>query len=868
MPSPKSRNLACFAIAIVVALALLGSGCQLPFFGQKAAGGTGALTIHTGLVTGRSFTIFPEAPLVGSYKAVLSRQGYSDIAVVSGGSTLTTSGLVVGTWSLRVTAWSEADAEGSLLGDSGPVSVEIQTAATTNVTVSVLPHGIGSGRLEVTYEWSTELADTAEIRLSRLSNPTTLIIPEADLLMDVAAGTASISTALPSAASDPYVLVLQLGKDGTAHPPVVRLVHVYANLTSKASIAVTPDMLTGGALTVNINLEAPENPSYTWSGLESTLNKATAQAMTVSVTTTGITSYRWYLDNGDTPLAEGAAVSSVTVNSAELVIGAHTLRLEVVKGGHTYTATVDFSVKNEVGYNLALNITYGNAAEPAYNIQQDRVVLDQAVAQTMTVSAAENLGTYAWFVDNVLVSGHTERTITLSGADYALGMHSLMLRVLKDGVYDTVTVPFEVVRLTAYSGGRGTIAGQVKEVESGNALAGVQIRAVSGGVNFVTTTDADGNYSLGGVRAGTDISVGFSKATYQSVSYVDIVVEADQTTTVETVLSIPGSYTGNGTVSGIIRDAFTGAALSGVSVTLRPGMGKRTGDAAADPDTTDGSGAFSFTDLPTGHYTAEASMDGYITGYFTVISLGGQTRSGQNASISPVLADGEIRAVLSWGATPADLDIMLDVPKSGHAERLDYNFREVKIGGTVVATLDNDVLDGHGPETMTIKPPQASGTFTLHVLNWTDYEIHKSNAVVRVYKGEEGSSALWKEFYVPNIEGDYWTVFTLNGSSITPVNTVTNAEYENAVATVTYQNGSGGASVQDSFYKGQPYLLRDYASFHAVAQRQDPPASFEPPEGENFVGWATSHEGEVVYTDSQKIDLMGSAAIDLWAVFE
>ena len=89
------------------------------------------------------------------------------------------------------------------------------------------------------------------------------------------------------------------------------------------------------------------------------------------------------------------------------------------------------------------------------------------------------------------------------------------------------------------------------------------------------------------------------------------------------------------------------------------------------------------------------------------------------------------------------------------------------------ATLDIDVTNGFGPETITIQR-LLPGQYTYAVHNFSnEAPLSSSGAQVQVFS----STGLVSTFTVPAGSGRWWTVFTLNGSTgaITPVNTISNS---------------------------------------------------------------------------------------------
>jgi len=135
--------------------------------------------------------------------------------------------------------------------------------------------------------------------------------------------------------------------------------------------------------------------------------------------------------------------------------------------------------------------------------------------------------------------------------------------------------------------------------------------------------------------------------------------------------------------------------------------------------------------------------------------------------VSPVLAANELRVVLTWGAQPPDLDSHLYGPPSAN----DFHVYYFAPSALPYAALDRDDTDGRGPETVTLRV-QSAGTHVYAVhdftnqLSTTSSVLGASGARVQVYR----SSGLAADFTVPNLPGTLWTVFTLDGGTITPVN--------------------------------------------------------------------------------------------------
>jgi hypothetical protein len=148
-----------------------------------------------------------------------------------------------------------------------------------------------------------------------------------------------------------------------------------------------------------------------------------------------------------------------------------------------------------------------------------------------------------------------------------------------------------------------------------------------------------------------------------------------------------------------------------------------------------------------------------------------------------------ISIILTWGANPPDLDAHLTGPlQDGTRFHMYYLLAEDMYGTEWpdYVTLDVDDDNGFGPETI-ILSQQIDGLYRFSVHdsqssgNPTSTALSNSGAQVQVYKG----SYLLETFTIPtNQIGNLWTVFEMDGNTITPVNTLTNQSDEEQIQTI------------------------------------------------------------------------------------
>lgn len=189
---------------------------------------------------------------------------------------------------------------------------------------------------------------------------------------------------------------------------------------------------------------------------------------------------------------------------------------------------------------------------------------------------------------------------------------------------------------------------------------------------------------------------------------------------------------------------------------------------------TNATGDFEVPSLPAGNYTAH--IDGgtaWFDATFDVVSVGGAFTGAQNGATSPMLDRGQFRAVLSWGATPADLDSHLtgpltdDVPDATGGSRFHvaYYNPQYPTGSGSIANLDVDDVTSFGPETVTVAQ-LVNGTYRYSVHDFsnksstTSTEMSFSRAVVQLFIG----GGDYRTFTIPSGRaGTLWTVFEVSG---------------------------------------------------------------------------------------------------------
>lgn len=349
-----------------------------------------------------------------------------------------------------------------------------------------------------------------------------------------------------------------------------------------------------------------------------------------------------------------------------------------------------------------------------------------------------------------------------------------------------------VCYLTEETALTGTIQGSVKDVLLDTPIIGSEVKIFQSGVLKDTiATDGSGNY-------GAELPVGEYSLTISAEGYITeeniiVTVTEDERTTVTALRQVPTEYSGDGTVSGIISDAISGNSLSSVNLQFRMGVNVTDGTVINSTITTS-FGAYEIV-LSAGNYTIEASKEGYTTGYFNVVSIGTQVKDGQNSSISPIISEEEIRIVLSWGASPSDLDSHLWTPNIEGSAYHVYFSSQGSSSSAPYAQLDTDDTSSYGPETITLTS-RFPGTYNYSVYNYSGSpDIKSSSAKVEVYS----SAGLVRTYNIPLAgDGRFWNVFSINGADgeITSIDEISSSAPTVASRGTSYYKTTGKSGVK------------------------------------------------------------------------
>jgi hypothetical protein len=401
-------------------------------------------------------------------------------------------------------------------------------------------------------------------------------------------------------------------------------------------------------------------------------------------------------------------------------------------------------------------------------------------------------GKYEKFFD---ASGRWKRSATVDLDGKVAGELSILTRQTH-----SASLPWSTSNLPIWAdSGRavGRFSGSVVDGLTYRPIAGATIAFLKNGTAVASALSApDGYYTS--PEIGVDAyEVRATANGYVTVTMRGAAVARDRTTTLEPIPMAPNNAS-PGAISGAVRNARSYGAVTGATVELREGMNDREGTVVATTTTGTG-GAYRLSGLRAGTYTLVARVAGYANGVKTGIVVGDREVSGQDIVLSPDGTASEIRIVLEWGASPSDLDSHLTGPTQDGGRFHIYYANRGNLNSTPYAALDRDDTDSYGPETITITR-QLPGTYRYSVHNFSDRSasgstrLASSGARVAVYRG----NTLLHRFYAPNVPGNLWTVFDMNGERITPVNQVSDGNTVHPSANVGGVQSTLNRAVSDA----------------------------------------------------------------------
>lgn len=229
-----------------------------------------------------------------------------------------------------------------------------------------------------------------------------------------------------------------------------------------------------------------------------------------------------------------------------------------------------------------------------------------------------------------------------------------------------------------------------------------------------------------------------------------------------------------GIAEGAIINAFDASRIPGAKIEIYRGIDSSDGGVVATVYSNEN--GYYEVELDPGNYTLRVSATDYTPATATILVIGDETNDNQDCSLSPILKEGEIRAVLTWGAYPSDLDSHLVGPTpDGDKFHIYYEAKNYRYNDILYNNLDVDDTTSYGPETTSVYVGINQGEYTYYVHDYSNRnssystEMSASEAVVTVYIGGKAEPYV---FNAPTESGTLWKVFSVKNGQLTPINTM------------------------------------------------------------------------------------------------
>ena len=253
----------------------------------------------------------------------------------------------------------------------------------------------------------------------------------------------------------------------------------------------------------------------------------------------------------------------------------------------------------------------------------------------------------------------------------------------------------------------------------------------------------------------------------------------------------------------VVTNAMNGIPIVDAIVTVA-GISQISGDSGA-----------TFEGLPTGSTSVQVTHQGFVTDSKRVNLVSGNNGTA-SLSLSPSIGENalrvtDMRAILTWGNEPRDLDAHLTGPCPGLPSGSTnedgrfhvYWFEENRDGCNGMVNLDVDDVDSYGPETITIHP--ANGVLNEGVYRYTVYQYEGTgtladSASVSLIVGNNPPRAFYppsdRSVLIPSDDGspavemgNAWVVFEIHVNATGLVSVVEVNEYKRIAGSSVIRRG-------------------------------------------------------------------------------
>jgi hypothetical protein len=312
---------------------------------------------------------------------------------------------------------------------------------------------------------------------------------------------------------------------------------------------------------------------------------------------------------------------------------------------------------------------------------------------------------------------------------------------------------------------------------TGGTVKGAVVNFMIGNTSkYEVISDLTGQFDLSKIAKGT------YTVTIKATGYN---VYSEETTISEDV-NKEFRIKGNANITGKVINSQTGTGLAQAIVSFTVDQNATSATGAELVVTTDSYGTYTITDGPTGVFTGFVEAPNYFQRKMETVTFTDGTNQIPPSTLVSQPDLGQLRIILTWGASPNDLDAHFTGPSSAGGKFHIYYSQKTTTG----ANLDVDDTYSYGPETVTISS-FLPGTYRYSVYNYSNKTstggsgIASSPAKVEIYD----HSGLLKSYVSPicNVSANTWRVFDIIFSG-TNANIVTQNTYITASSSTNLVN--------------------------------------------------------------------------------
>ena len=297
------------------------------------------------------------------------------------------------------------------------------------------------------------------------------------------------------------------------------------------------------------------------------------------------------------------------------------------------------SASYSVTYKEPTTLGSFDARESVFKMQPSVTLLDSLggpVPGRTIVFSYRKPGVTTWSSLGTAKTNYTGKAWLTAAKTLVAGTYDVKAAFAGDTLYASAADAGPVKVALPATDARGGISVLVKDFITGlvvpNATVNLYSTASTKTPVSAAATDAGGAALFANLAESFKYTVKVSSPGYIGVTCYNIAVTESSSASVNLNL-VPSAVSSTGNAGGTITDNAVSSPISGAAVKLRAGVNANT-TSVLKTATTAGDGAYIFSGLNAGVYTAEISKTGYKQNFFILYCAGGVTTLGQDATTS------------------------------------------------------------------------------------------------------------------------------------------------------------------------------------------------------------------------------------------